>query len=248
MARPGNALGVSVLNAPVAGDAVLANGVVTITGLPPIHWRDIVGYTSTAAATGTEQISTADMSAITPVIGQAYKLVLRPNLIKLGVAEIPVGQSETYIAVASTVVADDLSQQFSDAIDNNTQSTIDAANAAGVITLTQKDFSIAGFTVPEAPGGTVIATGTPYVAPSGTQALVQADVPPTTTVNASTFTKYEISVHKRKEFASDGDVTAQKVTAIIYADDQFATYGAFNTALTTIVDGTGTAAEYLALV
>lgn len=248
MARPGNALGVSVLNAPGAGDVTLANGVVTITGLPPISWRDIVGYTVTGSSAGVEQVTTATMTTVTPVVGQAYKLVIRPNLIKVGVAEIPIGQSETYIAVASTTDPADLAQQFTDAINNNTQSKVAATIAAAVITLTQKDFTIDGFTVPESPGGTVLVDTAAFVKPAGTQALVEADLPSGTTVDATTFTKYEIVIHRRKEFASDGDVTAQKVVAIVYADDDGGTFAAWNTAITAVMDGTDTAAEYLALV
>lgn len=244
MAKPGNALGVSVLNTvqAAAADVSFAAGEITITGLPPFRYKDVVGYVSTAAAVGTLQIDTITFTAFTPVIGQAYKIKLRPNLIRIGVAEIPIGQTEVYITVATTVTANDLSQQFADAITNNTQSKVTAVNAAGVITVTQKDFTIDGFSVPEVPGLVVVATTTPFVKPAGSQTEVEGAVDSSVSVDATTFQKYEIELHRRKEFDSAGDVSAQRLLAIVYVDDTDGNFAALDTELDAVFDGTHTPA------
>jgi len=246
MSRPVNALGVSVLDNPAAVDAVLANSVVTLKGLPDFNWRDAVAYEAIVNSPGVLQISTATYAAL-PVVGQAYKIVIRPNFPD-GSAELAEPQSETYIVIASTAVLADLTAALDAAIDANTLSKFTATSTATTVVITQKDFTIEGFTIGLATGSASITTGTPYTAPAGTPAIVKAAVPPGTTVGGAGYTTYIFTIDVRKYYDSAGDVTASHLQAIVYANTGGGTYGAFNVALTAIADGTATAAEYRALV
>ena len=249
MTRPGNALGVSVLNLPVGGDAALANSAVSITGLPDINWRDIVAYDVEVFSAGVLQQEDVDFTGFTPVIGQAYKILVKYNIIRIGVAELPTESSITKIVVASTVTLIDLIDDFVTAINNDLQAKVTATRNANVLELNQDDFTIDGFNVPEFPIGiTGVTTNTAFVKPAGSPALVAEFVDSSVVITGTEFRKYELTVHKRKEFDSDGDVSSQKLRAIVFADELAGGFAAFDTALTAIVDGTDTPAEYIALV
>ena len=249
MARPGNALGVSVLNTPVGGDAALATGIVTITGLSTIKYKDIEVFDVINFSAGVLQQEDMNFAGLVPIIGQAFKIVIRPNLQRLGVAEIPTGQSETTIIIATTTTLTDLIDLFVTAINNNSQK-VTATRNANVLELNQDDFTIDGFSVPEFPAGiTGVTTNTAFVAPNGSPSQVESFVDSSVTVAAGgQFRQYTLAIHKRKEFASDGDVTAQKVLAIVFADELDAGFAAFNTALVAILDGSGALADYVAVV
>ena len=248
MARPGNAIGVSVLNTPVGGDAALATGVVTITGLSTIKYKDIDSFDVINFAAGTLQREDIDFTGFTPIVGEAFKIVVRPNLRRLGVAEIPKGQSETFIVIAATTVLADLLALFETAIDNNSQ-VVTAAIVGNELRLSQVNFEIDGFSVPEFPAGiTDVTTGVTFVEPNGSPSQVESFVDSSVTVAAGgQFRRYTLVIHKRKEFAADGDVTSQKVLAIVFADELDGGFAAFDTALTDIVDGSGTLPDYVAL-
>lgn len=249
MARPGNALGVSVLNTPVGGDAALATGIVTITGLPTIKYKDIDIFDVINFSAGVLQREDIDFTGFAPVVGQAYKIVIRPNLRRLGVAEIPKGQSETVIVIAATTTLADLLVLFETAINNNSQ-VVTATIAVNVLQINQVDFTIDGFSVPEFPAGiTGVTTGVAFVEPNGSPSQVESFVDSSVTVAAGgQFRRYTLAIHKRKEFAADGDVTSQKVLAIVFADELDGGFAAFNTALIAILDGSGALADYVAVV
>lgn len=248
MAKPGNAIGVSVLNTPVGGDAALATGVVTITGLPTIKYKDIESYGVINFSAGVLQQEDMNFAGLVPIIGDPFKIIIRPNLQRLGVAEIPKGQTETYIVLATTTTLTDLIDLFVTAINNNSQ-TVTGTRNANVLELDQNDFDIDGFSVPEFPAGiTGVTTNTAFTAPNGSPSQVESFVDSSVTVAASgQFRRYTIVIHNRKEFASDGDVTAQKVLAIVFADELAGSFAAFNTAITAIVDGSGALADYVAV-
>jgi len=248
MARPGNAIGVSVLNAPVGGDAALATQIVTITGLPEIKYKDIDSYQVINFSAGVLQQEDVNFAGLTPTVGSPFKIVIRPNLQRIGVAEIPKGQSETYTVIASTTTLTDLIDQFVTAI-NTSSPTVTATRNVNVMELNQNDFTIDGFSVPEFPAGiTGVTTDTAFVAPNGSPSQVESFVDSSVTVGASgEFRRYTLVIHKRKEFASDGDVTSQKVLAIVFADELAGSFAAFDTALTNIVDGSEALADYVAL-
>ena len=248
MARPGNAIGVSVLNTPLGGDAALATGVVTITGLPTIKFKDIESFGVIPFTAGVLQQEDMDFTGLVPIVGDPFKIVVRPNLQRIGVAEIPLGQSETFIVIATTTTLVDLIDLFVTAINNNSQ-TVTATRNGNVLELDQNDFTIDGFSVPEFPAGiTGVTTNTAFVEPNGSPSQVESFVDSSVTVAASgEFRRYTLVIHKRKEFASDGDVTSQKVLAIVFADELDGGFAAFNTALTNIVDGSETLPDYVAL-
>ena len=124
-----------------------------------------------------------------------------------------------------------------------------ATRNGNVLELDQDDFTIDGFSVPEFPAGiTGVTTNTAFVAPNGSPSQVEEFVDSSVTVSASgEFRRYTIAIHKRKEFAADGDVTSQKVLAIVFANELGGSFAAFNTAITDIVDGSGALADYVAL-
>lgn len=233
MAKPGNALGVSVLNLPVAADAVIAAGIVTIEGIPPLAFRDLVGFQTTAFTAGVLQADTLTLT--TPVVGQAYKIVIRANQKPLGVAEMPDGKSKTYIVIASTTSISDLVTQFTGAINNDLSAFVDATANTNDLELVQKGgFTIDGYSIPDSP---VVPTSvTAFTKPQGSPTEVESFVDKSVTVDAGgQFKKYVITIHNRKEFDSAGDVSAQKLVAIIFADETAGDFAAFNTALTDIM-------------
>ena len=248
MAKPGNAIGVSVLNAPVGADAALATQIVTITGLPEIKYKDIDSFDVINFTAGVLQQEDVNFAGLVPTAGSAFKIVVRPNLRRLGVAEIPIGQSETFIIIATTTTLVDLIDLFVTAINNNSLK-VTATRNANVMELDQDDFTIDGFSVPEFPAGiTDVTTNTAFVEPNGSPSQVESFVDSSVTVAASgEFRRYTFVIHKRKEFASDGDVTSQKVLAIVFADELAGSFAAFNTAITNIVDGSQTLPDYVAL-
>ena len=248
MAKPGNAIGVSVLNAPIGADAALATQIVTITGLPEIKYKDIDSFDVINFTAGVLQQEDVDFAGLVPTVGSPFKIVIRPNLQRIGVAEIPKGQSETYTVIASTTTLTDLIDQFVAAI-NTSSATVTATRNSDVMELNQDDFTIDGFSVPEFPAGiTDVTTNTAFVAPNGSPSQVESFVDSSVTVAASgEFRRYTIVIHKRKEFAADGDVTSQKVVAIVFADELAGSFAAFNTAITNIVDGSEALADYVAL-
>ena len=231
MAKPQNALGVSVLDAPVAGDAAIAKGIVSLTGIPPIVYKDVTSFITTVFSAGVLQVEDIDFTGFVPVVGTAHKIILKANQKSGGVAVFPEGETKTYIIVASTTDVDDLGNQFKDAITNDLTSFVTAIYTAGtdVLELTQKNFDINGFSVPDSPVASVTNTG--FTAPAGTPAVVQGFVDSSVTVGSSQYKKYEITLNKTKEFDSSGDVTAQKLVVIIFADDQDAGFAAFDTAI-----------------
>ena len=171
------------------------------------------------------------------VVGQAYKIVVAPNFPN-GVAELAEPQSETYIVVASTVTLADLTAALEAAIDANTQSKFTATSTATTVVITQKDFTIEGFTVRLATSSDAIVATAAYVAPAGTAAIVTANVPPTTTVGGAAYDTYIITIDNRKYFGSDGDVSAEQVQAIVYANIAGAgSYANFTAAMLAIFDG-----------
>ena len=236
MAKPQNALGVSVLDAPVAGDAALAKGIVSLTGIPPIVYKDVTSFVETVFSAGVLQVEDIDLTPFSPVVGTASKIIIKANLKPDGVAVFAQNESKTYIIVASTTNVDDLGNAFADAINNDNTSFVTATYTAGtdVLELTQKNFDIDGFSVPDSP--VVSTTNTAFVEPAGTADIVQGFVDSSVTVGSSQYKKYEITFHQSKEFDSAGDVTAQKLVAIIFADDQDAGFAAFDTAITNIFD------------
>lgn len=255
MARPGNTLAVSVLDTLNTADADILNGEVLITGIPPIKWRDIVDYRLIPDSVGALQVSTINygVSPLVPVVGTAYKIVIRPNFPD-GLAELAEPRSETYIVVASTAVLADLTIALTAAINANTQSKFTSTSTVTTVVINQRDFTIEGFTVTLATNSDAIATGTPYVAPAGTAAIVAANVPPSTTVGGAAYDTYIISIDQRKYFDSAGDVTAEKLQAIVYANIAgTGSYANFTAAMLAIFDGSNGApvlgtAEYNAFV
>lgn len=248
MAKPGNAIGVSVLNAPIGADAALATQIITVTGLPTIKFKDVDSFEVINFTAGQLQQEDVDFAGLVPIVGDAFKIVIRPNLRRLGVAEIPIGQSETTIVIATTTTLTDLIDLFVTAINNNSQK-VTATKNGSVMELDQDDFTIDGFSVPEFPAGiTDVTTNTAFIEPNGSPSQVESFVDSSVTVAASgEFRRYTFVIHKRKEFASDGDVTSQKVLAIVFADELAGSFAAFNTAITNIVDGSEALADYVAL-
>ena len=226
----------------------MATQIVTVTGLPTIKFKDIDSFQVINFTAGQLQQEDMNFAGLTPIVGDAFKIIIRVNLKRIGVAEVPIGQSETFIIIATTTTLTDLIDLFVTAINNNSQK-VTATRNANVLELNQDDFTIDGFSVPEFPAGiTGVTTNTAFVAPNGSPSQVESFVDSSVTVAASgEFRRYTFVIHKRKEFAADGDMTSQKVLAIVFADELDGGFAAFNTAITDIVDGSEALADYVAL-
>ena len=248
---PANTAGISVLNLPVAGDAVAANGFVTITGLKPFPFRDLIGYSRTIFALGTLQRTEIDFTTVgAPVIGDAYKIVIKPNVIQLGVAVNPEQQPHTYIVIASTAVLTDLINAFVTSINNDIEGYVTASLQAGdVLRLDQNDFTIDGFAVPVSPPGTAFTVITiAFVAPQGSVAQVNQIAPYATTAPGAQYSRFDLIVDQRNTVTSNGATQFSRARFIVYADELAGGFAAFLANLDVIVDGSGTNAQYDAVV
>jgi hypothetical protein len=258
---------VAVLNVIQAAgaDAVLSGGKLQINdGSNDLLTDAIVlafaeGYTKTAYAAGTPKVATYDFSGVSLLANTAYRLaVVFPKRIGFNDQQVIDNggnqEANQLIAIREYIVstgstspsADDLKQLFIDRINADAGAIVTAASGGvGILQITQDDVNDGEFTV-DAPAGTVENVTTPYVAPSGTPALVEA-VAPTFSSPTGEYTTWTIDVNmlRRHNAVSGGQVFYPEFIQI-FADETAANFAGFETAIDAMLDGTHTpVSDYL---
>jgi len=155
-----------------------------------------------------------------------------------------------YIVWTGTVTptADTLRDAFIARINADSAAAVTAsANGAGVVRITLDDVAGGDFTT-EAPTGVTEAVITPYVAPAGTPAIVEADAP-TFSSPTGQYTTWRISLDDfRRHNAVNGGKVAYPEFINIYADETAANFAAFETEMDAVIAGTHTpVADYLGI-
>lgn len=259
MANKRKPIDVAVLNsiAAAAADLALAGGKMSCTGLSDtIKLSDGISYTKTAYAAGTLSQKTVDFTAISLAANTAYRLaIVVPDAKDFsgGGREanqlIPIREYVVYSG-DSAPTATEIATAFKERINLDLQRKVDASSAAALLTLdliklTEGDFFISD---ENAPAGAVVATVTPFVAPSGTPELVEA-VAPTQSIPTGEYTTYVITINKLFRHAAISGLQCYKdVDIYIFAEENDADFGDFETALDAILDGSHTpVADYLGI-
>jgi hypothetical protein len=250
---------VVVLNTPLATDAVLATGVLTLkdeagNNAIVVKISDITGYSANAYAAGTANVRTIDFAAVTLVANTAYSLTIDfPNVVNffLGGRETKaVYTTRTYVvSVDATPTVGELRDAFKAAIDADLKSGVTTSTTSGTnlrLTATSVD---AGNILLTLPTGATNTNTTPYVEPVGTasEVLIQTNNS-SVVLPAGQYKRYILRFRKYiKHNSIPGLDAAKEILAVVYANTGGgAGYTAYDTRLTTVLDGTYTpVADYL---
>lgn len=252
----------TVLTAVQAGaaDVTMAQGNVTVTGLgKAIKLSDGIDYTITNYAAGTAFVKRADFTTSTLAASTPYSLSIEfPDALAFpngGQEANQLSRIRTYSLYSGTSAptATALAEQFRDLINADIYSKVTATAALGVLTMTQKATSLANFdgdSVIDLGGtqGATASTPTPYVAPAGTPTVLEREGVPVSLISAAgTYRKYDLTLrYPTTNGVANGAKGFVEARAVIYANEADGDFAAFNTKLTTILDGTyATVAEFL---
>lgn len=248
-----------VNNAVVAGDAVLANGVLSVlnadttVGLK-FKLSDGLSYTKTAYSAGVKSIKTVQFSGVSMIADSLYSLsITLPNRQAFfggGVEANQLIAIRTYtVGVDGTPTTTELKDAFVAKIQNDlTSGVVVASTGATTMTITMTDVN-SGDTVVDLPTGATISTGTAYVAPSGTEDEVKLYVASSLVLAGGEYTKYVFKYRKgvRHNLLSGLQAIKEEI-AIVFIEENAAGFGAFETAIDAMLDGThATVADYLGM-
>lgn len=262
MAQTKKSVFVSVLAAAVAADADLTGGKLTVTGLPSINLKDAISYVKTAFNAGTASVKTVDFTTANLAAEGYYRLEVKvPGRIDFPNASATnTGQESNDLnaireynwgAGATAPTAANVADAIKARIDADPYAKVSAASAAGVLTLTllnveEGDFDLKVTGYAEGAG---LAVTTPYVAVTGTPAQVEVEAGSGTAIAGGEYTAWEI-VYDRQ--IRNGNISGLKAgletIAIVYAEENAAAFGAFETAIDAMLDGTHLpVADYLGI-
>lgn len=248
-----------VNNAVVAGDAVLANGQLSVlnadttVGLK-FKVTDGLSYTKTAYSAGVLSVKTVEFSAVSMIADNLYSLSISlPNRQAFyggGVEANQLIAIRTYtVGVDSTPTTTELKNAFVAKIQNDLYSGVTVASTgATTMSITMTDVN-SGDTVVDLPTGATISTGTAYVAPSGTEDEVKLYVASSLVAAGGEYTKYVITYRKGvRHNVLSGLQAIKEETAIAFIEENAAGFAAFETALDAMLDGSHTpVADYLGI-
>lgn len=250
-----------------AADVVLASGKLQLNDgandllSEALRLTDGIKVVKTAYAAGTAQISTIDVSAVALLANSQYRISVEfSRLIGFNTVQVIAdgGRAESndlvpireYVVTsgASAPTANELRDLFIARINGDAGKRVTAASGgAGTVQLTQDVLADGAFTM-TAPSGAAIATGTPYVAPAGTPAIVEA-VAPTKSSPTANYTTWTVDFRdfRRSNVVSGGSIFFPEFVSV-YADSLAANYAAFATELDAVFAGTHTpASDYLGI-
>lgn len=222
-----------------------------------IRLTDGTAYSKTAYAAGTASVKTVTLTGITLAANTIYRMTVRID----GRIDFASGGGKEsnalfvtreYDVSSGTAVptANEIEDLFTARINGDAAAGVTASSGgAGVLTLTLDSVVYGDFFVDSYPTGAVVATTTPYVAPSGTPAIVDEFVTPGTTSATANYTTWKISFNRPfRSGAISGSIVAQPEFVYIFADDNAANYAAFATEVDAILAGTHTpVADYLGI-
>lgn len=250
-----------VLNAIAAAGAnvELSGGKLTIvdaSGNPlmdAIRISNMESYTKTAYAAGTPSVKDLTLTGVTLVANTVYTLEVeipgRSDFSSGGGQESNAIYAIRSYSVSSGSVAptaNQLEDLFTAAINNDQFAAVTASSGGvGVLRLTLDSAAYGDMTV-SGPTGSTLATVTPYVAPSGTPTIV-AEFAPNLVSATGEYSTWKIGYNRpfRSNFVN-GNLQFAPSFIYIFADENDADFGDFETALDAVLDGTHTpVADYL---
>lgn len=246
---------VAVLNSiqAAAADLSLVGGKLGCTDLgQTIKLVDGVSVTKTAYAAGTLSVKTVEFAAAVLTAQTGYRLAIEvPDAKDFsgGGREanqlIPIREYTVFFDAAPTAAA--LAAAFRDKINADLGRKVNASLAGTLLTLTLIKLTEGDFFT-DSPTGCVDAVVTPFVAPAGTPAIVEALAPTKSSATAN-YTTWKITFNKlyKNNAVSGGQVFFEN-DILIFADELEADFAAFETELDAILDGTHVpVADYLGI-
>lgn len=247
--------------AALGAQAVLSGGKLTVTNVAgtvdlvgPIRLADATSYSKTAYAAGTASVKRYNLAAVSLAANTTYSLSVEiPGRVDFASGggqeanELFAIRTYTVSSGTSAPSSSDLRDLFIDAINNDEYAAVTAASGgAGLLDLTLDDVAFGDFTV-TAPTGATEAVTTPYVAPSGTPAIVEEFVAPTLVDATAEYTTYLIAFdNRRRHSAVNGGKVMYPEFVYVFANELGANFAAFETALDAMLGGSHTpVADYL---
>lgn len=235
-----------------AADITFSGNNLTVTGLGrEIALEDAYFSSYDAYAAGTASVKEYDFAAATLAADLTYRFAVIVDChvaFHGGGAEanelIPIRE---YVVSSGSVAptADELKDLFIERINLDSGATVTAASGGvGVLELTLDSVDEGDFRA-EYPAGTVPTVTTPYVAPAGTPAIVEADRGIANPAGA--YNTYTISFNdKRRHNGVTGGLVEYPEDVKIYFESTDGDSAAFIVAMDAILDGTHTpVADYL---
>jgi len=241
------------LDTPVAGDTVLATGVLTVkdeAGNDALVVRagDFLDYEYKAYAAGTANVVDVDLTAVTMVNNGTYSLtVSAPYVVNFfggGQETGAVYTTRTYlVSTDGTATVAELQAAFVARINGDLNAYFSAASVAGDIVRITADAAGFGPLTVSAPAGATVADQTAWVEPVGSLSEVQAYFPGST-LGSATYSRFVLRHRKAiRTNIVNGLQVIKPVKAVIYIDS---TDAAAIALLTSILDGSYTpVADYL---
>jgi|GEM_PF-3957813 hypothetical protein len=237
-------------------DFVLSEGTITINGLAtPIPIKNIIkgGYQEIAYAAGTPKVVTLTVTG-TPATNTLYKIRLKAysaqgNQLSSAQQKYVLSKDYAYYTGASDT-ATTVGAGLAALISNDLEGFATATSSSGVMTITAADATadlIVTVVDPSQASVLVVTTGTAYVAPAGTFAIVNAINP--TAVSGNTYQTYVFILKAEipgKGLNSPGNeyIVGE---VILFANSADSNFSALDTYIGTVVGGTATAAGYLGI-
>ena len=243
---------VAINNSVVAGDSDLSSGELTILNADTseafkMKMVDGLGWSKTAFAAGTLSIKTIDFSAVIKLANNAYTMTIgfpnRQDDLEGGRESDAVVKIRTFTVWSTNTVPTtaEIRNLFKTAIDNDTsdRTGVTAGTSGDNLTITMTDVN-SGDTVLGVPTGATISVGTPYVAPSGTATIVSDYVSGSAVAAAGEYTTYVLRHRTFSPIALMNGQTMREHKAVLFIEENAAGFGAFETKLDSILDGSYT--------
>ena len=238
------------VNTALATDAVLDAGKLTLKNeagqvIVDELIMDVVGSRKTAYAAGTAQVDQITLTPLSIANNKTYKITIdQANIVDEHGAD---RAARSYICSSdSTATVDELGAAFALRINNDTEAGVTATYTAGtdVLEITQSNASFGAMTITN-DMGLAVATGTPHVAPSGTNddAKQYFTSTPSVVDPSVNYTKYILHVRKMIRHNGVSGLHVMKLEKVLVFA---AGAGAYFTALDAHLDGSSTASKYLA--
>jgi hypothetical protein len=257
MHKPKDLAVLNVIQA-LAADVVLSGGDFKLNDgsediLEPIKLTDGISYNKTPYALGTPSIKDVDFAAGPLLAYSQYRLAVEiPGRIDFNGGGQEANQ---LIAIKEYIVwtgvtaptATSLATDFVAQINLYGESDVTASLNGAELRLTLNDVAEGDF-FPSVESGATITDITPYVAPSGTPAIVEA-LAPTQSSPTAEYTTYQIDYKQYYKHNGVGGMEARKdAYVLIFADENATNFAAFELELLAVLGGSHTpVSDYLGI-
>lgn len=226
----------SVINTGTAADATVSAKKASITGIAKdIKLSLVRSYTKTAYAAGTASIDTVQIGAALSAAGT----------VTLRISQGGVERAYSYTG-ASGATASTIASALKDRIDADGFAIVSATVSTDTLTLTLTADALAGgepsFEVDGVSATIADPAPTPYVAPAGTPALVEAELNPEDVSDVSASGQYAEYVIVYDELERDNIVNGQRIAkqkiVKLFIDETASDYADLDARLSEIFEGT----------